>query len=78
MVESIRLTQDDRDIMMGVNALSRYGASLDKVKREFRKVKKDIDHPANATALLKVKHEIDETLKALADWQKVTSELPRD
>ena len=78
MVDSIKLTANDRALMTGVNALSRYGASLDRLKREFRKVKKDIDSPENAIALLKIKQEIDTTLTALADWEKAKSELPSE
>ena len=70
-IESITLSDDDKALYIGVSTLSQYGASLDKVKKSLRKVKKDIDHPDNATALLEAKSHLEETLKHLAKWQQL-------
>ena len=72
-IESIKLSQTDREFYIGVNTLSQYGASLDKVKQSLRKVNKDIDHPDNATALREAQLHLEETLKHLAKWQELTT-----
>ena len=72
-IESIKLSQADRDFYKGVSTFSQYGASLENVKKSLRKVNKDIDHPNNATALLEAKSHLEETLKHLAKWRELTS-----
>ena len=72
-IESITLSDDDKALYIGVSTLSQYSASLENVKKSIRKVKKEIDHPDNATALLEAKSHLEETLKHLAKWRELTA-----
>lgn len=70
-INSIKLSDNDRAFYIGVSTLSKYGASLDNMRRCLRKVKKDIDGDGNLDALTEAKEHLDKAINSLETWHQL-------
>ena len=73
-IEKIPITADDRALMVGVNALGMYGGAREMMQDAVEKLGKQIDDPNNRQALMDILDAVEDALKAIGQWQRVTGE----
>ena len=71
---TITITENDRSIMQGMNALGRYGGSVNQAKNALRRCEKDINADGNLDNLRQAQKQVEEAIDALETWITLTSE----
>ena len=73
IVGHIPITETDRHIMQGMDALGRYGGEVNKAKNALRRVEKDINRDGNLKTLREAMKHIENAIDALETWKQLAS-----